>query len=228
MKKHTVTIFLALSLCMPSQAQLRLGLRGGTSCIDNDITAIDTETVTSCDSYTGFFLGPMMELDLFGLGIDIAALYSQKGIQIDGNRTFKQNYIDIPVNLKLYFGGGSRISPFLEAGPQFSFLLSDIEKMYADAMESNSLLYQIRSFSLEDSSWSINVGGGIRFFDRIHLTVSYNMPVTHQGVYAFYDELQETQAMDIVDKASAYESIAERGNSKFKSSTMRFSVSYTF
>lgn len=227
MKKNLIILFVALSVFMPSQAQFRFGLRGGVNSVDNDITAVSLETVTSTDSYTGYFVGPSIELDLLGLGINVAALYSQKGMKLANEETFKKNNLDIPVSVKLFFGD-SGIQPFLQGGLQFSFLMGDVEKKYIDVMTGNDKLYQVSSFSFDNSNWSMNIGAGLKLFDHLNLTVNYNMPVTKEGVYSFYDELEETQAMNVLEKANAYDSIKERGNSKFKSSTMQFSVEFIF
>ena len=67
---------LALLMTIPASAQLSWGIRAGVNAVNNDITAIDKETVVSKDSYTGFFAGPMMEfqIPIIGAGVDAAIL----------------------------------------------------------------------------------------------------------------------------------------------------------
>ena len=76
MKKifSTLVIMACLLLAVPAQAQVKFGLKGGL-----DVSKLDNKVG---DNTTGFFVGPMVDvtLPIIGLGIDVAALYSQSGI----------------------------------------------------------------------------------------------------------------------------------------------------
>ena len=92
MKKLFAVCGLALLMTIPASAQFSWGIRAGVNAVNNDITAIDKETVVSKDSYTGFFAGPMMEfqIPIIGAGVDAAILYSQKGMEIAEKETIKE------------------------------------------------------------------------------------------------------------------------------------------
>ena len=71
MKKLFAICGLALLMAIPASAQFSWGIRAGVNAVNNDITAIDKESVVSKDSYTGFFAGPMMEVQIPIIGIGI-------------------------------------------------------------------------------------------------------------------------------------------------------------
>ena len=75
------------------------------------------------DNKTGFFVGPMAEftLPIIGIGADVAALYSQTDLGVDGEKTMKLKTFAVPVNLKWSFGLGSMLGAYIAAGPQFDF-----------------------------------------------------------------------------------------------------------
>lgn len=228
MRRFIATSALSLLLEIPLMAQLVLGVRGGVNFVDNDITAVNMETVTQTDKYTGFFFGPMLEIDFWSLGIDIAALYSQKGFELARHESLKQQMIDIPANLKFYFNTEGDVSPFFHAGGQFSYKTGELLNLYDDTMEGDAGLYQIQSFAIDRSNWSINIGAGLRFFRHVQITVNYNMPVTHEGAYLFYDELKKTEVSELMRDHEKLDEWTAKGESKFKSSTLQVSLSCTF
>lgn len=68
-------------------------------------------------------MGPMAEftLPIIGIGADVAALYSQTDLGVDGEKTMKLKTFAVPVNLKWSFGLGSMLGAYIAAGPQFDF-----------------------------------------------------------------------------------------------------------
>ena len=104
MKKifSTLVIMVCLLLAVPAQAQVK-------------------------DNTTGFFVGPMVDvtLPIIGLGIDVAALYSQSGLDVNNENSEKLKSIEIPVNLKWTLGLGSTLGVYVAAGPQFGFSIND-------------------------------------------------------------------------------------------------------
>ena len=61
---------------MPSQAQIKLGLRGGVNLSDVKFNKNDLKA----DNCVGFFAGPVVKLSLplTGLSVDASALYDQQ------------------------------------------------------------------------------------------------------------------------------------------------------
>lgn len=170
----TRIIFFTISLLMlaiiPSQAQLRFGLKLGANISHASFKDFDTDNVSS---FTG---GPMVEFmfPIFGLGIDAAAMYAGKGYKsIDDSRTnstlsketTRFHYIDIPVNLKWKFGL-PMLKVFLAAGPDFGFMINNnLKNVNAD---------RERKFDL-----GINLGGGVEVFHKLQVGVQYGWGLTN-------------------------------------------------
>lgn len=163
MKKivSTLVVVLCLFMAVPSQAQIKFGLKGGL-----DISKLDTKV---SDNTTGFFVGPMVDvtLPIIGLGIDVAALYSQSGIDVNNKSSEKLKSVEIPVNLKWTLGLGSTFGVFIAAGPQFGFSINDGWKQLME--ESN------KSFV------SVNVGAGLKLLRHLQVGVNYNIGASKLG-----------------------------------------------
>lgn len=163
MKKifSTLVIMVCLLLAVPAQAQVKFGLKGGL-----DISKLDNKVG---DNTTGFFVGPMVDvtLPIIGLGIDVAALYSQSGLDVNNENSEKLKSIEIPVNLKWTLGLGSTLGVYVAAGPQFGFSINDGWKQLME--ESN------KSFV------SVNVGAGLKLLRHLQVGVNYNIGASKLG-----------------------------------------------
>ena len=147
-----------LIIAIPSQAQIRFGIKGGM-----DISKLNTDF---SENSTGFFVGPIVDftLPIVGLGIDAAALYSQSSLKLKGTNSEKLKSIEIPVNLKWTIGLGSTLGLFLNAGPQFGFGLND----YWSGLNKKTFV-------------SVNVGGGLKLLRHFQLGVNYNFGASKVG-----------------------------------------------
>lgn len=163
MKKifSTLVIMACLLLAVPAQAQVKFGLKGGL-----DVSKLDNKVG---DNTTGFFVGPMVDvtLPIIGLGIDVAALYSQSGLDVNNENSEKLKSIEIPVNLKWTLGLGSTLGVYVAAGPQFGFSINDGWKQLME--ESN------KSFV------SVNVGAGLKLLRHLQVGVNYNIGASKLG-----------------------------------------------
>ena len=157
----TIVVMACLLLAVPAQAQVQFGLKGGL-----DISKLDTKV---SGNTTGFFVGPMLDvtLPIIGLGIDVAALYSQSGIDVNNKSSEKLKSVEIPVNLKWTLGLGSTFGVFIAAGPQFGFSINDGWKQLME--ESN------KSFV------SVNVGAGLKLLRHLQVGVNYNIGASKLG-----------------------------------------------
>ena len=210
MKKALVVCSLALLSFIPASAQFSWGLRGGLNLVNNDITAVSEKSATSKDSYTGFFFGPMAELQIpiIGIGLDASVLYSQKGLEVSDEETMKNQSLAIPVSLKYSLGLGNFAAVYLAAGPQFDYKIGDLDREYKDGND-------VKEFALEQSTWSINVGAGVKLINHIQAGINYNIPVSKEGAYKFTENPTVGSAIDNepVD---------------IKASTLQFSLTWTF
>lgn len=163
MKKifSTLVIMVCLLLAVPTQAQVKFGLKGGL-----DVSKLDNKVG---DNTTGFFVGPMVDvtLPIIGLGIDVAALYSQSGLDVNNKNSEKLKSVEIPVNLKWTLGLGSTLGVYVAAGPQFGFSINDGWKQLME--ESN------KSFV------SVNVGAGLKLLRHLQVGVNYNIGASKLG-----------------------------------------------
>ena len=161
MKK--IISLLAVTVCCfflatPTQAQLlKWGVKGGLNLAELDIKGLNAEGLE--ENTTSFFIGPMVEatVPLLGLGIDGALLYSQKG---EGE--WKQQGIEVPVNLKYTIGLGSMFGIYLAAGPDFFFNFKDID---------------IENVEAKKTQVAVNLGAGLKLLRKLQVGVTYQIPM---------------------------------------------------
>jgi hypothetical protein len=162
MRKVLSTLLLVVCcwLAIPAQAQIHFGLKGG---IDVSKMTFSSDLLKG-DNRTGFFIGPMLDftVPVVGVGVDVAALYSQSGLKANDefseSETLKS--IEVPINLKWTIGLGSTLGVYLAAGPQFGFSLND--KLW-DNIEAKKCAV------------SVNIGAGVKLVQHLQIGVNYNI-----------------------------------------------------
>ena len=174
---------IALFVAIPAQAQFSWGIKGGLNLASNDFSdlkGMNKEQIMSTDSYTGFFIGPKAELrvPILGFGLEAAALYSQKGMSLGDNETFKQNSFLIPLNVKYAFGLGNFANIFIAAGPEFGFNMGETSKVVSNLFvgADGKAGGDIKAYVLEKSTLSINVGVGATLLNHLQVALNYNVP----------------------------------------------------
>ena len=219
MKKALVICSLALLSFIPASAQFSWGIRGALNLVNNDISKVDGKSATDKDSYTGFFIGPMAEIHIpvIGLGIDAALLYSQKGLELANGDDMKNQSLSVPVYLKYTFGLGNMLGIFGQAGPQFDYKIGSLDKQIKSARENNDGS-DLRDYVLNQYTWSINVGAGVKLFNHLQAAINYNIPLSEEGTY---DLFKETEDGGIKNKV-------EQGSEAIKASTLQFIFTWTF
>ena len=146
---------LGLFIAVPAQAQLiKFGVKGGLN-----MSKLDFKNGPTSDNTTGFFIGPMAEVTIpvVGLGIDGALMYSQRG-----KSEWKQQGIEIPVNLKYTFGLGSMLGIYIAAGPDFYFNFKDTDWA---------------GFDTKATQVGLNLGAGVKLFSHLQVGVNYQLPL---------------------------------------------------
>ena len=156
MKKVFSVLMVAVALMMaaPAQAQLiKFGVKGGLN-----MSELDAEGYKGENS-TGFFIGPMAEftLPIVGLGLDGAVMFSQRG-----KNEFKQQGIEVPVNVKFSFGLGSMLGAYLAAGPDFFYNFKDID---------------IEGGEAKKAQVALNLGAGLKLLRKLQVGVNYQIPM---------------------------------------------------
>ncbi len=156
MKKIISLLMLAacLAVAMPAQAQLKFGVKGGLN-----LSKLDVKGNTLSDNTTGFFIGPMAEftLPVVGLGVDGALMYSQRG-----KDEYKQQGVEIPLNLKYTIGLGSTLGVYVAAGPDIFFNFKDID---------------LAGIDKKDAQVGLNLGAGVKLLGHLQAGFTYQIPL---------------------------------------------------
>ncbi len=156
MKKIVSLLMLAvcLAVAVPAQAQLKFGVKGGLN-----LSKLDVSGNKISDNTTGFFIGPMAEftIPVVGLGVDGALMYSQRG-----KDAYKQQGIEIPVNLKYTIGLGSTLGVYLAAGPDFFFNFKDVD---------------LTGIDKKDAQVGLNLGAGVKLLGHLQAGFTYQIPL---------------------------------------------------
>ena len=174
MKKIFSVLMVAVALLMaaPAQAQLiKFGVKGGLN-----MSKIDWEGGVdgNKDNTTGFFIGPMAEftLPVIGLGVDGALMYSQRG-----KGEYKEQGVEIPVNLKYTIGLGSVAGIYIAAGPDFFFNFKDKK----DAEISDVIIHGKPAtkdyMSPKKAQVAVNLGVGVKLLKKLQVGVTYQIPM---------------------------------------------------
>ncbi|MBQ8152615.1 MAG: porin family protein [Prevotella sp.] len=176
MKKILTIIAVAcMAFAMPSQAQVKFGLKGGLN-----LTSLSADGVNSTNK-AGFFVGPTVKftLPVVGLSLDASALYDQRQAKIKNtDQTIKAQSIQIPINVRYGVGLSSVVNVFAFAGPQFGFNIGDKSK----------LLDQMGGWTLKSSNISGNVGIGATVFSKLQITANYNFQLSKTGEVEYINE----------------------------------------
>ncbi len=178
MKKILTIIAVAcMAFAMPSQAQVKFGLKGGLNLTSLSADGVDN----AMSNKAGFFVGPTVKftLPVVGLSLDASALYDQRQAKIKNtDQTIKAQSIQIPINVRYGVGLSSVVNVFAFAGPQFGFNIGDKSK----------LLDQMGGWTLKSSNISGNVGIGATVFSKLQITANYNFQLSKTGEVEYINE----------------------------------------
>lgn len=176
MKKIFTSLAFAAAMfaAVPSQAQVKFGLKGGYNVTD---MSLSTDVIKKSNQ-TGFFVGPTAKftLPVVGLGIDAAILYDQREAKMENTinaetTTVSEKNINIPINVRYSVGVGSLASVYLAAGPQFGFNVGGKNYNWGD----------MANYELKKSNFSINVGAGVSLINHVEIGCTYNIACGKTG-----------------------------------------------
>ncbi len=166
MKKYfLLTFIVALFVALPTQAQLKFGLKAGVNLSDVDFGDVPSSVDPS--NYTGFQVGPILEftVPIIGIGMDAALLYSQTGFKMNDN-AYKNGSILIPVNLKYKLSLMNLVGAYAAAGPYIDFNVYDNLDDYS------------QSFKTESFGAGLNFGIGAELLGKLQIGVNYQLGLT--------------------------------------------------
>ena len=159
MKKLLLICSMVFLIHATSNAQfLKFGVKAGAN-----FNSLEGDDISGLDTYTSFHFGATLEFKVLeNLSIQPEVLYSSQGAKVNEEnvRDINFNYITVPALAKIYLIS-EKLS--LEAGPQFSFLISE---SVPDQFESKSFDFAA-------------VGGlGFQFTENIFAQARYVMGLT--------------------------------------------------
>ena len=193
MKKIFTLVVLMVTMTVAAQAQLKFGVKGGLNLTNMKFD----DSVAGKSNQTGFFIGPTLNFSIpvIGLGIDASALYDQRSAKIDGlEEKFKQQSLQIPINLRYGFGLGNTASIYLFAGPQFGFNIGDKSANVVD----NALEWR-----LKDSNLSANVGLGLMLLNHLQVSANYNIAMGTTGKFNVLEDVPNATWNQVTGKTKA-------------------------
>ena len=179
MKKIMMILLATVALSMPSQAQVKFGLKGGLNL--TNMTFSESGAKDAVKNKAGFFVGPTVKftLPVVGLSLDASALYDQRSAKASyvengtvTESTIKSQSIQVPINIRYGVGLSSIVNLFAFAGPQFGFNIGD---------KHQTILKDAQEWTLKSSNISANVGIGATVLDHLQVTVNYNIPLGKTG-----------------------------------------------
>ena len=161
-----IAAFFAIST---ANAQFRFGVKGGVNIAK---VSFDKDVFNS-GNVTGFHVGPMVE-GMFGqggIGFDAGVLFSQKGFDTD-DKTVKNTFLEVPVNLKFKFGL-PLINPYFAAGPYIDFRVSG-DKL-------RDISYKDVKHQVESKSFGAGLDfvAGAELFDKLQVGLTYSWGLTN-------------------------------------------------
>lgn len=182
MKKSILLMFLGMMLgcANVANAQVKLGVKAGMNFSSLKLG----DNMYNANNKAGYFFGPMVKVTvpLIGLSFDAAALYDKKeadlkyaddvvGGNLNDCQRIKQQYIDIPINVRYGVGLGSLANIFVFAGPQWGINVGD----------KNFKWNSTSSYSLKKATFSVNVGAGVTILKHLQGSVNYNIECNKSG-----------------------------------------------
>lgn len=174
MKKVMMLLFAAVALSMPSQAQVKFGLKGGLNLTNISLSESVGDNLKNKE---GFHIGPTVKftVPIVGLSFDASALYDQRSATISNDKaesTIKSQSLQVPINIRYGVGLGSIANLFAFAGPQFGFNLGD---------KTQKILNNAKEWTLKSSNLSANVGVGATILGHLQVTANYNFALGKTG-----------------------------------------------
>lgn len=189
--KHTLILCLGVLLGMTAfgsaEAQFHWGVRAGADFSKFPTTADQFKS----DYYTGFHIGPTVEMKLpLRFSVDASLLFSQKNVGITSMEKtevkdiLKTNYVTVPVNAKFDLVSLPGADVMVIAGPQFNFKLSN-------NLEDLKDLNALRETEAKKASIGVNVGLGVRVLKMLQIAALYNATLSDD--YKFTNLNQTTK-----------------------------------
>lgn len=160
--KKVYFLFITTLIITGVKSQVSVGIKGGTSFASINVKDSKNGMNSSSDNRTAFILGGYATISLIEkFKLQPEFLYQGMGGSIN-NVTFKNEYITVPVLLKY----GLSNNFFIEAGPQFSMLLS-----------SKAAGEEIKD-AFKSSDFQVLLGASLNLTDKVGVGARYGTSMT--------------------------------------------------
>lgn len=186
MNKKILISLLLMAVMLPMTAQVRFGLRGGMTVGE---LRFDRNIIDS-DNRVGYTAGALVDIGIpvVGLGIEASAMFTHRNTRLtDGGRTFKRDYLDVPVyaRYRLPISGLQNVfAPLAFTGPTFSVLFDD----------NGTTNFDNRKTCL---SWDVGLGADL--FKHLRLTATYAIGISKAMSY-----IDREYTGDVIDGKDRY------------------------
>ena len=193
MKKTIVMLAILLIPVFSMQAGIRIGAKAGI----NLANASFNKDAVKTDNFTGFQIGPIVEISgLGGFGVDAAILYNKYGLKVkeginplssyrpigdDQISEEKIDALDIPVNLKMKFSVANVLGLYLSAGPYIRFKLDN--KVSFNQIKTQ---WESKTFGA-----GLNFGTGVELLKNLQIGVNYQLDLSDSYVNFSKDDLKD-------------------------------------
>lgn len=172
MKKRIYLLFVLAVLIVPiANAQFRFGVKGGV----NIASVKFNKDVIDSENTTGFHIGPTIELGgATPLSLDVAILYSQKGFEFE-DESYKNDYLEVPVNLKWKPFELPFVQPYAAVGPYFSFRVAG-DKWWNLKDHYEGVKEQLKA---KNFNTGLNLGIGAEVLNTVQIGLTYSWGFTN-------------------------------------------------
>ena len=189
MKKFAMILAVAaLVVAMPSKAEnkFQIGIKAQGNLVVNDVNNLKNTNITKGESYSGFSAGVVLKTpSLLGFSLNLSGLYSWNNQKIE-DTTIKQNFIDVPLNLRWQFGF-KNFGIFLQAGYEFDFNIGSKEYKI-ESKDAQGVVTEMGDFIANKTRQGANLGLGVMLFGHLEVAANYH--------WSFGDDSELKDALD--------------------------------
>lgn len=178
----------ALVVAMPSKAEnkFQIGIKAQGNLVVNDVNNLKNTNITKGESYSGFSAGVVLKTpSLLGFSLNLSGLYSWNNQKIE-DTTIKQNFIDVPLNLRWQFGF-KNFGIFLQAGYEFDFNIGSKEYKI-ESKDAQGVVTEMGDFIANKTRQGANLGLGVMLFGHLEVAANYH--------WSFGDDSELKDALD--------------------------------
>lgn len=162
--KQKLLIIGALLLLVANVEAQRIGIKGGISLSNADVTVLNIERAS--DNIIGMQVGVVGEAKLFpAIYVNSGLLFTQKGFSNNINVSvasghIRINYLEVPLNLAFKVGAGP-LTLFAQAGPYIGYGISAKNVFDDSSNEPVKIEFGDGTFNLKRLDYGASIGAGV-------------------------------------------------------------------